>query len=243
LFASALVTTVGCKKSDEPTDEDYDDVASAVGALVSNDSGGETGSMEDSIDIASGELPDGVSQMGSGSFQGLRAGLTYEYSVTCKDAGGAVQEACDAQTDSANLVVDWSGELNLPRYQASVARSGDWTLSGLQTDTAHFSGHGSFDIDTEFTSFFGNRTRTFNLDYDADYQDVTFDRIGREFIGGEIHYDVIAQRTRTRGDTDVEVELVISVDVAFHDDGHATITLDGSRKYDLDVGSGQLAKD
>jgi hypothetical protein len=243
LVASALLATTGCKQSDEPTDEDYDDVASAVGALVTNDSGGETGSMEDSVELASGEMPAGFSSMGSGSFEGLRAGLTYAYTLTCKDDGGATQEACNGETESANLVVDWSGELDLPHYQASVVRSGDWTLSGLQSDTAHFNGHGSFDVDTEFTSFFGDRHRTFNLDYDAEYDDVTWDRPLRRFNGGSIHYQVHAERTRERRGADVEVELDISVDVEFHDDGHATVTLDGSRRYHLDVDTGFLGKE
>lgn len=239
----ALLGAAGCKKDDDATEEDYDDVATAVGALVGNESGGERGSMEDSVDIATGATDTDLTNMGSGSYEGTRLGLRYAYEVTCSDADGNVQEACDANTDSANLVLSWSGELTLPHYQASIERTGDWTLSGLQTDTAVFNGHGTFDVNTEFQGFFRPVTRTFKLDYDADYQEVTFDRVGRQFESGHIDYEVHALRTVSRNDSEGEAEFNMSVDVDFLGDGRARISIDSSHEYNLDLGTGGVSKE
>lgn len=241
IVCASLAALTGCSGREKYTDEDYDDVATAVGALVGNGSAGETTSMEDSIEIATGAIESNLSNMGSGAWQGQRAGLTYDYEVICKDADGASQTECDETTDSANLVLSWSGNLDLPHYDASIDRTGDWTLSGLQTDTAVFNGHGSFDVATEFTGWFRPITRTFELDYDAQYDGVTFDRLSRRFTGGMIHYDVSAQRTVTGTNNEREATIDVNVDVELLGDGSAHISVDGVRNYDLDLSTGQVS--
>lgn len=243
IAAAALVPLVACKKSDA-TDEDYDDVATAVGALLApgTGDGGEVGSIEDADALAMGDAG-GLTAMGSGSFEGKVAGLTYSYVVTCKDTGGAVLDPCDFTTESANLTVAWSGEINLSNYQASVARTGDWTLSGLQSDTAEFNGTGSFDVDSAFQALFRDVERTFKLDYDAEYKGVMWRRSDKLLLDGEIDYSVHAERTRTSDRSQAEAELDVAVNVKFDGSGVAKITLDGERNYSLDVASGKLSKD
>lgn len=239
----ALVPLVACKKSDA-TDEDYDDVATAIGALVApgTGDGGEVGSMEDAEGLAMGDSG-GLTSMGSGAFEGNVAGLTYAYAVTCKDTSGSVLDPCDFTTESANLTVEWSGEINLSNYQASVERTGDWTLSGLQSDTAEFNGTGSFDVDSAFQAVFRNVERTFKLDYDAEYRGVMWRRSDKLLLAGEIDYTVHAERTRTSDRSQAEAKLDVAVNVKFDGSGIAKITLDGERNYNLDVQSGKLSKD
>jgi hypothetical protein len=238
LACVSLTFAAGCSDEERYSDEDYDDVATAVGALVGTDSTGETASMEDAVEISTGEMEDDLARMGDGSYEGRRAGLTYSYEVTCKDASGQEQEACGGDTDSANLVLAWDGHLDLPRYDANVERTGDWTLSGLQSDSAVFNGTGTFDVETEFTAWFRPVSRSFALDYDASYDNVTFDRVGRQFTGGMIHYDVNAVRTVTHeGDTS-ETVIDVAVDITFTGNGKAVIDVDGVREYDLDLASG-----
>jgi hypothetical protein len=230
--------TVGCGQ--KASDEDYDDVATAVGALVANDSGGEIGSMEDAEAAALGESD--LTQMGSGGFQGTRAGLTYEYQLTCSDASGAVLEACNSTTDSATLSVSWSGELTLPRYQGSISRTGNWTLSGLQSPTAEFNGHGTFNVESSFQALFRDVERSFLLDYDGDYQGVRWRRSDKRPEAGVIRYTVHAERTRERGNREVEVELDVEVVITFDGDGTAELTIDSERNYSLDIERGTVSK-
>ena len=245
-FTFALVCTLamaaGCKSSG-PTDADYDDVAVAVGALVANDSGGEVGSMEDSVSLAQGVVPSGLSsQTGDGNYEGTFLGLHYAYTLTCKDVNGTTLGACDATTDSANLVVDWGGELHLSFYDGSVTRTGDWTLSGLSTSMAHFDGHGTFDVSSEFRNPFNGAIRTFLLDYDGQYSDVTYDLVDSRFAGGSIVYTVHAHRTRTGPGRDVDAEFDMLVTIQFDGSGSATMTLDGERIYLVNLASGDVTK-
>lgn len=223
-----------------PTNEDYDDVAASVGALTANDSGGDVGSMEDAVAASQGESPDGLTQSGSGSFSGARAGLEYEYALTCSDDAGTVLESCDATTDTAHLTVSWSGELDLPRYQASITREGDWTLSGLQSDTVQLDGTGSFDVDSSFTALYRDVTRTLRLEYDAEYQAVQISKASRRPVGGTATFQVHVQRTSSRGARDAEAEFDIEAVLTFAADGTAHLELDGDRSYVVSIDDGTV---
>lgn len=233
-----LVLAAACNSG--PTDEDYDDVAASVGALTANDSGGDVGSMDDAVVAAQGDSPDGLTASGSGGFSGARGGLEYEYALTCSDEAGTVLDVCDDTTDTAHLTVSWSGELDLPRYQASIAREGDWTLSGLQSDTVQLDGTGSFDVDSSFTALYRDVTRTLRLAYDAEYQAVQFSKATRRPVGGTATFGVHVERTRSRGARDVEAEFDIDAVLTFAADGTAHLELDGERSYVVDVEDGSV---
>lgn len=90
--------------------------------------GGEAGAMGDATTVASegnAELIDDSGEIV------VHAGLSYEYRADCFDAAGAEQESCGDITDSANASVSWSGTLG-PRYDATIMRVGEWSISGLQ---------------------------------------------------------------------------------------------------------------
>lgn len=240
IAALSLITFVGCQPNDQPTEEDYDDVASAVSLLVTNDSGGEVGSMEDGVDLALGEESD-LTSMGSGSYQGTFGSFMYEYNITCSDTAGTVGP-CGPGTNSANLIVDWNGELDLARFFGAVDRTGNWTLSDIQSNMVKFNGDGTFDVQTEFTSWIGNRKRTFNLDYDANYNNVTYDRSQDLLVDGTMTYNVHAERTRERNGKDVDAEFEMTVVVTFDGSGNAIITIDKDRSWTLNLGNGAVTR-
>jgi hypothetical protein len=243
IFVLSVASTIGCKQPGEISQSDYDDVAQGIAAAVSDgQGGGDTGSMADGIALAQGELPPGFSQMGNGSFVGARGGLNYEYTLTCRDAATADPSACGPTTDIANLVVTWDGNLDLDRYDAAVTRTGDWTLSNILSDTARFNGNGTFTFDSQFLSYDGARTRTFEFDYEANYEDVLIDVATREPVGGEAIFDVSARRTADNARRSVEAEFDVHVAIAFAADGTALLTLDGERHYELTLANGTVIK-
>src|SRR5687767_2799807 len=119
-LVGTIPTFAGCSAG--PSDEDYDDVASSIGALTASDAP----AMDDSMTAAEGQEISGLTSEGSGTWSGERLGLSYRYELTCMDAGGEVMALCGDATDTAHLVVEWSGELDLPRLYASADRAGDW---------------------------------------------------------------------------------------------------------------------
>lgn len=239
---TAAVWLGGCEQ--QPTDEEYNDVAVAVGALVANNSGGEVGSMSDCAALAQGQTPEGLTIETGGAVVGLRTGLEYAYGVTCLDSSGATQELCDATTDSAQLTVSWTGELDLSAlgavgYTYTIDRQGDWTLSGLQTGETELNGQGSFDVVSRYAALLGMVSEEFNLSYSASYNAVLIDDLG-VLRGGQIVYDVQVHAESGTWISSSETDLSMQAVVTFDADGQATLEMDGHRGYDLDLLTGSV---
>ena len=224
------MTALGCSSSNStPTSNDYDDVAQSTAALVATPGGGgELGSMSASADIAIGTTPINVTVSGSGSFSSVQAGVTYSFDLSCTDAGGASLAHCGPTTNTAKADVSWSGNLTIPSYTASVTRNGSWTLAGLQTGTATFSGNGSFTFNSNFTSTFRNEQASANLDYSATYNAIVYNMAAHHPTSGSAHYTVNASRAASSTSGSSSRSFSIDALVTFAADGSATLTLDGA---------------
>ncbi|ACY16736.1 hypothetical protein [Haliangium ochraceum] len=220
----------------QPTAEDYDDVATGVGSLVAT---GELASIEDSVAAAQGIVPFGFSADAEGVVEGSRAGVSYEYELACEDASGASLSACDETTDTATIDVEWFGSLDLNIWQFEVSHTGQWSLSGLQSGTVVFSGEGTFDVSSRVQSLDGQRQRAFDLSYAGSY-DIRFDLDADAVSEGDVQYAINAQRRATGPDSEVDAEFDISAEVSFDGSGSASLVLDGSVFYDIDLATGAV---
>jgi hypothetical protein len=232
----ALAAT-GCQKSDEPTQQDYNDVAASVGTLVA---GGELTSIQDSVGTTQGETPTGLTGNGSGQFEGTRGGLRYSYEVTCTGADGVTMAVCDATTDSASLIVDWSGNYDGDYWQFEISRTGEWSVTGLQSDVAVFTGEGTFDVSSASQSLDGQRQRSFELAYAGSY-DIQWDMVAERVIEGTITYDVHAERHVDGAAADRDAVFDISAEVTFDGSSIARLVLDGSHSYEINIDTGFVA--
>lgn len=233
LAAVFAAGAIGCSSSNtsKPTASDYDDVAQSLSVVVTaQGSGGETGSIAASASLANGVTPANVSVNAQGTFDSASAGLNYQFSLKCTDAKGQAN-ACGSATDDATADVTWTGNLTLPDLTASVERSGQYTLTGLQTGTATFNGAGSFTFDSQFTSLFRNAQVKNHLSFSSNYSNVTFDESAKHVTGGTIHYTIDATRDASSSSGTKDVNLAIDAEVAFQKDGSALITLDGTAQY------------
>jgi hypothetical protein len=147
---------------------------------------------------------------------------------------------CDSTTDAGRLTISWSGELVTPTFSGSISRTGDWEVSGLQSDVAVFDGEGTFDVDAEWVTLFGAR-KSYMLDYDAQYSSIAVRTSDRVVMSGEARWDVHAMRTRERGLRSAEAEYQIEAILTF-DNGTAVLTLDGSRRYQVNVQTGSVTR-
>jgi hypothetical protein len=218
-----------------PSDDDYDAVASGLGAMQTNETGGDVASMSDAIVLARGDLPFGLSIMASGAVRGLRGGLMYDYTLACSDVSGVAMASCDATTDSARVTVNWSGDLTLPWFQGSIDRTGDFRVTGLQSDIARIDGTSTFSIDADWQH--NSRRDAYMLDYQATYAAILIEDGDRMPIGGSAHWIVTAQRIRSRADRTVTASFTMDAVLSFDANG-ALLTLDGTHRYRIDA-SGQ----
>jgi hypothetical protein len=239
----AVTSFTGCSSSDTPTADDYDDVAQALTAVtVTDDATGDTGAMADAATIARGDGKLALKIDANGKYSGNHLGFNYNYTAACSDAAGAAQEACDRNTDKADIAVNWSGELKLPRLTATVMRDGNWELRNLQTDEVTFAGDSDFSLDAQLQSLFRSVTRTYKVSYSANYNSVVFDRDTHSFKSGTVTYTIDAERTATGSRGDSEAQFDIDGELTFNGNGTAKLTLDKKASYNVNLTNGELTK-
>jgi len=242
------LATTACSSSSKPTSAEYDDTAQAIASTTSTSngdsaSGGDVASMADAVSLSLGVVPTGISVMGDGHFQGSRLGVTYNYSLTCKTAAG-VTAPCGPTTDQATVNVAWSGNLTSTAVDASVNRTGSWTITGLQGATATFSGDSTLSVDATLRSIFRQGvTATYSFDASASYDAVKISTHEHQVIDGSASFDVTAHHKVTgTGSGDVDASFEVHAQITFHADHTADLVLDGSQHYSLNLATGVVVR-
>jgi hypothetical protein len=243
LITLGLATAACSSSSKQATPEQYDDTAQAIASTTATaGGGGDVASMADSVNIALGTPPAGFTLQGDGHFHGSRLGVDYGYAITCTNLAGATLTTCDHTTNQATVDVSWSGSLTSPNLDATVSRDGTWTVTGLQTDTATFSGDSSFSFDATVRSIFRpGVTATYSFDANAAYNAIRISTQDRLVVDGSASFDLTAHSTVTgagSGDTDASFD--VHAQITFHADHTASLVLDGSRHYAIDLATGAV---
>jgi hypothetical protein len=255
------LSIAACSSSMQPpaspaTSADYEDTAQTIASSTVASSGGgrsdgspgagDAIAMADALSIARGVLPLGFLRDRDGRVHGNRMGLDNSFMVTCKDAAGAAQAACDKTTDSATVDVKWTGSLQTPNFTASIDREGTWTITGLQSATATFSGSSSFTFDTTLMSIFHQGvTSTLSFDNTATYNAITIATADRQITGGSASFEVKAHRTVTgtaMGSNDVDKSFDVHAELTFNADHTATLVLDGMHTFTIDLKTGKVTR-
>jgi hypothetical protein len=183
------------------TTADYEDAAQTIAS--STVTGGSSGAgdaiaMADAVNIATGHLPLGFLRGIDGHIHGNRMGVDNDFMVTCKDAAGTTQTACDKTTDSATVDIKWTGNIQVPGFSSSVDREGSWTITGLQSATATFNGSSTFSLDTTLTSIFRQGvSSSFMFSATAKYDAITVATADRQVNGGAASFEVKVDRAVT----------------------------------------------
>lgn len=244
-LTTLAVSLAACSSSTStPTRAQYDDTAQAIASTTATGGGGgDVASMSDSVTIAQGAMPQGFTLMGDGHFQGSRLGVDYSYAITCKTAAGIVG-VCNAATDQASVDVAWSGNLNSTNLDAAVTRNGSWSITGLQSATATFSGDSTFSFDATVRSIFRpGATATYAFDASASYEAIKIATQQRQITGGTASFDVSARATVTgAGGNNSDKSFDVHAVITFHADHTADLVLDATQHYSLDLTSGVVVR-
>jgi hypothetical protein len=194
--------TSSTSTSNQPTTEDYEDTAQAVGTVTMSSGvggGGDVDSMSDAMILSHGEMPFGLAlRAADAHIHGDRSGVDFSYTVTCKDASGAALAKCDKTADQAQIDLSWSGSLKTPNFESDVMRQGSWTLTGLQSDTASLSGSSSFTLDSTLTSIFRQGvTSSLSIDATAMYNAIQIATKTHQPTGGSAAFSLTVHKTVT----------------------------------------------
>lgn len=238
------LSIAACSTSSAPTRAQYDDTAQAIASTTATSGGGgDVGSMADSVTIAQGTMPTGFTLMANGQFQGSHLGLDYSYSIVCKSAAGTVGP-CASTTDQASVDVAWSGNLSTTYVDASVTRNGSWSITGLQSSTATFSGNGTFSFDATVRSIFRPGAQaTYSYDASAAYNAIKISTQDRLVVDGSASFDLSAHAQVTgAGSNNSDASFDIHAQITFHADHTADLVLDGSQHYSLNLTTGGVVR-
>ncbi|MCB9736180.1 MAG: hypothetical protein H6745_26635 [Deltaproteobacteria bacterium] len=222
-----------------PTAAEYDDVATTTGALVADPNGGEVTAMHQAYLIARGQAPLFLTAGASGAIQGAQWGLSFSYDVTCMNADGD-EITCGADTDSARVVASWSGSWDGTWLDADTAWEADWELTGLQGDTWVLNGSSSVDWSASWDNPHNGAHREWSVQASAAADDLTFAASARRPVGGTASYYLQIDRVGEGPNGEAQGNLTVDADVTFSDSG-ATLVLDGSRDYSLNVTTGDTS--
>lgn len=229
-----------CSSSRPATPEEIDDTAQAITAnLAADGGGGDMAAMTDSVRLARGTIPDGFTRLGDRRFHHRRLNLETTFELTCTDVAGNTQARCDSKTDAATVNITWLGSLDTPSFDATVSRIGSWSLTGLQSATATFSGFNVFSYTATLMSIFhAGVTSTYELDTAAAYDAIHIAIADHNILDGSAQFDVDAHRTVTGSTHDVDTTFHVHADLTFHADHTATLVIDGTRTYEINLDTG-----
>jgi hypothetical protein len=227
----SLFAAAACTGGDAPPSAaDYDAVASSLAAAhAPAHDGGDASALSDTLGIATGTMPLGLSLQGSGVISGTRLGISYSYQIACRDSSGNLLAACGPLTDWASASATWSGALSLPGLSVSIGRTAQWEISTILSGVATVSGSGSFQFDGTLTA--SGETHAWHLALTSDDDNLRVTESPRLIVGGTIHDVVDATRMATGNDGAVDAELHIDAELTFHADGTADLVLDGDQHY------------
>ena len=233
---AACVLAAGCANH-EVTTAEYDEVARIVGATVAlPDGGGVAGSVGDAARLARGELPAGFQiDASSGMATGSHFGLGYTYMVFCADANGTQLAPCGSETATATVLGSWKGAFALDGFAGSVRRQGTWKLTVLPDGSATIAGPSDLVMDATFGSgdvFHATWTEQAALELDM---------MRAAVAGGTLSASVIADRTLEASHGTQRWSYDITADVTFVSARTATLVLDGTRSYRIDLATGAIS--
>jgi hypothetical protein len=251
----AACTSSPSSQTSPATSADYEDAAQTISSsMVTSRGSGPSGDLgigggdllvfADAMSLAHGRLPLGFIRQDDHHCHGNLMGVDHAITITCKDAKGADLAKCDSTTDSATITLKQTGNLMTPNLTAAVDREGNFTITGLQSDTATFNGDSSFSLDTTLKSMFhAGVTSSLMFDATAAYKAITIATADHQVNGGSASFEVVAHRTVTgTASNDVDKSFDVKADLTFNADQTATLVLDGTQTFTIDLKTGKIAK-
>lgn len=179
--------------------------------------------------------PGGMAPAGPGGHHGIGSSLSGTRTVTFYAADGAEQDGYDALTTaSISFILDVSGEVTREGWTASIARTKEMTVTGLEGEETHrtFNGEGTESVSGTRTLLDGT-VRTHVMNGTFTYTDVVVPVPGSEPrypISGTITRSMTVTISGPRGERTRSVEMTIT----FDGDSTATLLVNGEA-HEIDL--------
>ena len=234
---SACLVAAGCSSNDIGKSE-YDEIAQLVASSVTTpDGGGIAGGAADAARLARGEMPPGFAMdPQTGMATGSHHGISCVYMVFCLDAHGMHMDRCGPDAETATVVAGWQGTLALDMFAGAISRQATWTLTGMASGHAVLTGQSQLVYDVTFTPGFVHDHATATEDAALDIDAAT-----GAIAGGTLGSQLSARRTVDASHGQQIWDHDIGAEVTFGGAGTATLVLDGTRTYTIDLETGAVS--
>ena len=217
----------------DETARDYDDLANVLGTSAV---AGELSAMVDMVVISHGGTPSGfaVSQQGHYTIaEGARGGVTFTYQYHCNDDADVILPSCSPSVNHSHIIPLMSGDMTGANMSmTSIVHDGNIAVRDINAGKPRVGGKGEMGFVAQLSD------ASFDLTYTSNFDRVRFDPNGVLPLSGKLDLTIAVQRDRGGATRSFGVVAAL----AFDGDNTATLTLDATRSYDIDLTTGVATK-
>ena len=219
---------------DVALEQDYDDVATALASVVQIPA---DIAIADGINMAYGIAPAGFTNTSTGVWSGTRDTIAYTYTYHCEDVGGGDTYTCGPGTDHIHWEVAANGTAAMSAFAMNEDKlTTHWHIRDIDENQPRVEDIGRFLITGRVLA----DNARLQLTIDATWTHVRFAPQPSLPFDGSIALTIAGHRSRPAS-TPTDRDFTMTAAIAFTA-GPATITLDGTRTYSVDMATGAVTR-
>lgn len=215
---------------------DYADVAALIGASAQT---GEVSAMLDAVILSNGGAPAGFTVTQGDHFvlaNGSRGGVTFDYFFHCNDNADVVLNYCNNTVNHSHVEVTIAGNVaGAGMSMSAIDREGKWAVRDIGVGKSRVGGDAAMSFSA---SVGGQYAASYELSYTAIFDRIRYNPEGPLPLSGKIDFVVTAKRTRGNSVRNFSP----SASLVFDGDSSATLTLDGTKTFSVDLTTGATLK-
>jgi hypothetical protein len=221
---------------DRGVEQDYDDLATTIAGAVRST---QLQAMADGINFAYNDSLPGFTTVQAGEISGTRGAVSYDYMFHCEDQQAQDNFTCGPASNHIHWMATIDGPvmidaLSFPEYKLTT----HWTIREIYLNKPQVEDTDRLMLTADLAS---DGTR-FQLTIDGtNFDHVRLDPQPALPFGGAITYAVTAMRTRATATPAVR-SYTATATMTFAAGGQATIDLDGTHSYTVDLSTGAVTR-
>lgn len=221
---------------DGGAEQDYDDLAHTLADVVRVP---QLVAMQDGVNLAYNDSLPGFTVVQPGEIEGTRDGVLYDYAFHCEDQQAQDNFTCGPASDHIHEYATIDGPFMIDQVAMSEMKlTTRWTIHEIDLNKPQVEGTARFLV-TASLSTDGTKLK---LTIDGtNYDHVRLDPVPTLPFAGGITYAITAHRDRASA-TPAARDYTASASIMFAAGGQATITIDGTHIYAIDMTSGAVMR-
>ena len=193
--------------------------------------------MLDLVVISHGGMPADITYMGHDAnhfhhAMGVRNGVTFDYLYHCNDNADAIVPQCSPSVDHSHVTLKITGNASGAMAMNNILDKGSWSVRDIDIVKARVGGKSSLDFNARVNN------ADFVFSFDTTLDRVRYEPNGQVPLSGKIDFAIMASRTRESHKRD----FTAAASLVFANSNIATLTIDGTKRYSVDLTTGAATK-